>query len=98
MDLFYGMMLPSGNDAAYQLAEFFGFHLRLAYQYGTCNKTWLINDPDIRRKLNRSLSCFLFFMNKKVVSLKMKKTHFANPHGLMNNKNFSNCEDLAKLC
>jgi D-alanyl-D-alanine carboxypeptidase (penicillin-binding protein 5/6) len=23
-DLLYGMMLPSGNDAAYALAEFFG--------------------------------------------------------------------------
>ena len=23
-DLIYGMMLPSGNDAAYALAEFFG--------------------------------------------------------------------------
>ena len=28
----------------------------------------------------------------------MTKTNFANPHGLMNNKNYSNCEDLAKLC
>ncbi len=27
-DLYYGMMLPSGNDAAYTLAEFYGTHLR----------------------------------------------------------------------
>ena len=25
------MMLPSGNDAAFALAEFFGHHLKLAY-------------------------------------------------------------------
>jgi D-alanyl-D-alanine carboxypeptidase len=28
LDLVYGMMLPSGNDAAYTLAEFFGGFLR----------------------------------------------------------------------
>ncbi len=28
-DLFYGMMLPSGNDAAFALAEYFG---RLLYK------------------------------------------------------------------
>ena len=27
-DLYYAMMLPSGNDAAYTLAEFYGTHLR----------------------------------------------------------------------
>jgi len=48
-DLFYGMMLPSGNDAAYSLAEFYGSHLRLAYSYGTYNKNMLVNDYDLKR-------------------------------------------------
>ena len=26
-DIFYGLMLPSGNDAAWALAEFFGLQL-----------------------------------------------------------------------
>lgn len=28
-DLFYGLMLPSGNDAAIVLAEFFGYFIKL---------------------------------------------------------------------
>ncbi len=28
----------------------------------------------------------------------MKKSHFANPHGLINDKNISSVEDLSKLC
>ena len=27
IDLFYAMMLPSGNDAAFAIAEFFGLYL-----------------------------------------------------------------------
>lgn len=48
-DLYFGMMLPSGNDAAYTLAEFFGSHLRLAYQYGTYKQQWQKSDPEMRR-------------------------------------------------
>ena len=34
--LFYGMMLPSGNDAAFLLAEYFGSLLRTA-KYHSCD-------------------------------------------------------------
>ena len=97
-DLYYGMMLPSGNDAAYTLAEFYGGHLRLAYQYGTYNKKWHKSDPGIRRQLRRSLNCFLYFMNREVRKLKMKNTNFVNSHGLANAKNYSTVEDMSLLC
>ena len=28
----------------------------------------------------------------------MKKSNFANPHGLVNKRNYSTVEDLSKLC
>jgi len=33
-------------------------------------------------------------MNKLAKKLKMKNTHFSNPHGLNNRYNTSTCEDL----
>ena len=37
-------------------------------------------------------------MNYKAQKLNMTKSHFACPHGLNNNLNYSSAEDLAKLC
>ena len=98
LDLLYAMMLPSGNDAAYALAEFFGGHLRQAYQYGKYNRLMQIHNSRARRRLQRSYNCFIFYMNKQAKALQMTKTHFANPHGLINKLNKSTVQDLAKLC
>ncbi len=37
-------------------------------------------------------------MNKQAKLLKMKKTNFSNPHGLVNKKNVSTVADMSKLC
>ena len=40
-DLLYGMMLPSGNDAAWALAEFFGYLVREEESKGPPVKTFV---------------------------------------------------------
>ncbi len=42
--------------------------------------------------------CFLHFMNRTARKLYMKNSNFANPHGLINAKNYSTVEDMSKLC
>jgi len=42
IDLFYAMMLPSGNDAAFAIAEYFGRQLQKCYFYGTYNRKMII--------------------------------------------------------
>lgn len=37
-------------------------------------------------------------MNKLAECLKMKNTHFDNPHGLSNKNNYSTANDMVELC
>ncbi len=67
-DLLYGMMLPSGNDAAETVAEGVGI------KYLTRN-----NLPVDRRK---GREWFITEMNRKAQSLGMMDTYFFNPTGL----------------
>ena len=46
----YGMMLPSGNDAAYALAEYFGIKLYRCYINGNDYKMY-IKEASVRNKL-----------------------------------------------
>jgi D-alanyl-D-alanine carboxypeptidase (penicillin-binding protein 5/6) len=41
---------------------------------------------------------FVEKMNAKAEELGMENTHFANPHGLYDENNYSSCEDVAKMC
>lgn len=43
-------------------------------------------------------SSFIKEMNRLARKIDMYSSNFANPHGLSNINNFSNAEDLAKLC
>ena len=83
-------MLPSGNDAAHALAEFFG---NLLIGRNTLRKfeTW-------ERRMEEAMFTFLGVMNTNAKRFKMKSTFYANPHGLVNNRNKSTCHDLALLC
>ena len=45
-----------------------------------------------------SINEFCVMMNEKAEELKLKDTHFSNAHGLFSNKNYTSCEDMAKLC
>lgn len=67
--LLYGMLLNSGNDAAYTISE---------------------NYPG-------GLLGFVSAMNKKVLDLGLKNTHFENPAGFDSPRHYSSASDLAKI-
>ena len=69
IDLLYGMMLRSGNDAAAALA--------IAH--------------------SGSEEAFVRAMNERAAALGLRDTHFANPHGLDDENNYSTAYDLALL-
>lgn len=100
LDLMYGMMLPSGNNAAYALAQVIGAILsletegKITYQllYNVESfYEWYCNKKGI-------VPVFLSQMNRKAKSLNMFNSSFANPHGLSQTNNLSTAEDVAKLC
>lgn len=67
--LLYAMLLNSGNDAAFTLAE--------NYPGGVIG--------------------FVSAMNKKVLEMGLKNTHFDNPAGFDSPNHFSSAEDLSKI-
>jgi D-alanyl-D-alanine carboxypeptidase len=94
-DLLHGMMLPSGNDAAYSLAESFGTYIYLqSNEYKDKVKAY----PDAaNHKVKNPVKLFLDAMNKTAEDLKLTNTYYANPHGLMNQHNQSTAADVARL-
>ncbi|EAS04236.3 D-alanyl-D-alanine carboxypeptidase family protein (macronuclear) [Tetrahymena thermophila SB210] len=95
MDLLYGMMLPSGNDAAFVLAENFGVYLymqtdKFKEKYGNAqtNKKLKVKNP---------ITYFIKEMNDFAEKLNMQDTYFTNPHGLMHKKNKSTSYDVGLL-
>lgn len=94
-------MLPSGNDAAYALAENLGFLLfleatnRVKLEEIISNKTISIGSE--MSSISDSVRYFLNEMNKVAKDHRLYNTQFANPHGLMNRFNKSTASDVAKL-
>lgn len=80
-ELMYGLLLPSGNDAAVALAEHFGPRLAITAE----------------SKKGDPLAQFVAAMNRKATELGMSRTHFANPHGLTQTSHKSTARDLATL-
>ena len=85
IDLLYAMMLPSGNDAAYTLAEYCG---------GLMSK-----DPRINKKKTciGNIDFFVKQMNAWAKQLKLKNTLFLNPHGLSHLGNHSTASDVSRI-
>mmetsp|Transcript_11381 Transcript_11381/g.9787 ORF Transcript_11381/g.9787 Transcript_11381/m.9787 type:complete len:103 (+) Transcript_11381:381-689(+) len=86
MDLYYALMLPSGNDAA----------LCIAYGIGSL----LIKKKRLKPVNGLPLSPlkeFIKEMNKMTLKLGLRNTMFANPHGLSEKGNKSTANDLGKL-
>lgn len=81
-ELLYGLMLPSGNDAATALAEHFG--RRFEPPEGGDAQT----DPFER---------FVAEMNRTARRLEMHDSHFMNPHGLPDSAHRSSARDLLRL-
>ena len=85
IDLLYGMMLPSGNDAAYALAEHCGDLMQNDLK---------INKPKIKKE---NVTYFVNQMNFACKRLGLKNTKFLNPHGLSHLANQSTVLDIGKL-
>lgn len=97
-DLLFAMMLPSGNDAAYLIAEVGGVLVRLLREESP--RTENVLDPLSLQEIMRrgsNVSLFLREMNRLAAQLGMKNSNFANPHGLSNPANYSTALDLARL-
>lgn len=84
LDALYGLMLPSGNDAAYCLAEFFGRYLS--------GKT-----EEAAMSARVHVAVFVREMNRTAKALGMEGTNYANPHGLPHAKNRSSARDVGLL-
>lgn len=85
IDLLYGMMLPSGNDAAFSLAEHCGGLMQ--------------NDPKINKQKSKYTNAMYFVkqMNITCRRLGFKNTKFLNPHGLSHLGNQSTAIEIGKL-
>ena len=81
-ELLYGLLLPSGNDAAVAFAEHFGGRIKSAAGASTGD------DP---------LPRFIGEMNHVAAELGLRETHFANPNGLSAPGHHSSARDLARL-
>ena len=82
-DLLHGLMLPSGNDAAWSLAEYFGKRLHATLESDSPSRNYT--------------RYFVSEMNQLAKKLKLRSTNFDNPHGLPDPANRSNAKDLGKL-
>ena len=76
-----GMMLPSGNDAAYALAAAAG---RVIKQDPTCSAWTAVN-------------AFVAEMNRQAESLGMTGSHFRNPDGIHQDDHYLSITDMATL-
>jgi D-alanyl-D-alanine carboxypeptidase (penicillin-binding protein 5/6) len=81
-ELLYGLMLPSGNDAATALAEHFGGKLTSRHVSGHSDS---------------SAAAFIAEMNRQAKELGMAETNYANPHGLTARDHKSSARDQLKL-
>jgi D-alanyl-D-alanine carboxypeptidase (penicillin-binding protein 5/6) len=81
----FGLMLPSGNDAAVALAEHFGDRFAPAEPADAIS-----TKPD-------ALVRFVAEMNRQAAALEMKHSQFANPHGLSAKGHESSPADLVRL-
>jgi len=84
-ELLYGLMLPSGNDAAVAFAEHFGSRMARG---DNGKKAQGKNDP---------YAAFVAEMNRTASELGMSDTRYKNPHGLTENGHVSSARDLLKL-
>jgi serine-type D-Ala-D-Ala carboxypeptidase (penicillin-binding protein 5/6) len=89
--LCYGMMLPSGNDAALALSEYFGQLLHDKKEIA------VVSTSQYSQFINMPTKYFLKEMNANAQKLNMKNTLYDSPHGLMNKSNYSSAEDQAIL-
>eukprot|EP00347_Sterkiella_histriomuscorum_P009059 403342681 len=93
--LLHGLMLPSGNDAAFALAQHFGEHL-FNRNYGCIEEGNKVFSYQFNWH-GYFVKYFLKEMNDNAYRLQMMSTNYDSPHGLMNTQNYSTAYDIAKL-
>lgn len=79
--LVQGLIMQSGNDAAYTLAV-------------ACGRT-IAEDPQLDRKAAYDL--FVQEMNAQALLLELENTHYMNPDGIDQEGHYTTVEDLVKL-
>lgn len=92
-DLLHGLMLPSGNDAAYSLAENFGVYI----YYSSAEGKKLQENKNFSMMPKKFINFFIDEMNLTAKKIKMGNTFFANGHGLPNADSYSTSYDMAVL-
>jgi serine-type D-Ala-D-Ala carboxypeptidase (penicillin-binding protein 5/6) len=80
-ELLYGLLLPSGNDAATAFAEHFGPRLKSESSGGNGDAP----------------GSFIAEMNRQAEKLGLAETHYENPHGLTAKDHKSSARDQLKL-
>ncbi len=80
-ELLYGLLLPSGNDAAVALAEHFGGRLK----------------QETATEGQSGSDSFIAYMNATAKELGMTHMQFKNPHGLTAEGHLATANELARL-
>ena len=80
-DLLTGLLLPSGNDAAYTAA--------------VCTARYVNDEPDMSDR--KAVEFFCKLMNEMARELGMKSSHFADPDGWDDPAHYTTVSDLIKV-
>ncbi len=99
-DLIYGLLLPSGNDAAVAIAEHFGDRLTPTDSNpadSELGETESDETTESNRQAIASYEAFVAAMNDEATLLGLTQTGFRNPHGLTAEGHHSSAADLFQL-
>lgn len=93
-ELYYGLLLPSGNDAANVLAE----EITKAYNIAhPAEPTTTPEDGTTPTEEPSLLSQYTAIVNAKIAELGLTNTHFVNPNGLHNDEHYTTARELAQM-
>ncbi|MBW3542534.1 MAG: serine hydrolase [Planctomycetes bacterium] len=103
-EVLYGLLLPSGNDAAVALAEHFGDRVHVGDTAGASGigTEDAVEAPRPNGRQNPlppldERDRFVAAMNRAAGRLGLHETRFANPHGLTAKEHRASARDLARL-
>lgn len=101
-EVYFGLMLPSGNDAANVLAEEIAKHYdekNGALPTTTPNPTPPTDGSPITQDPNTFslIGQFAYIANMKIRELGLTDSHFVNPNGLQNENHYTTAHDLTMM-
>lgn len=101
-EVYYGLMLPSGNDAANVLAEEIAKHYaetKGALPTTTPNPTPPTDGSPATQDPNTFslIGQFAYIANMKIRELGLTDSHFVNPNGLQNENHYTTAHDLTMM-